>query len=118
LLFFVIISKKVDKGDYLREVLKDYIIALKDERFSDAHTIMEKRWKEYKKENHPLTKLLKGFINGATAFELVNRENFDGANRLWKVYEKYKPLLKEDIEEYELFLEADKILCELKQKRL
>jgi adenylate kinase family enzyme len=118
LLFFVIISKKVDKGDFLREVLEDFIKALEEERFSDAHEIMEKKWKEYKKLSHPLTKLLKGLINGATAFELVNRGNIDGANRLWEVYKKYKYLLKEGIEEYELFLKADKLLQTLKDTKL
>ena len=102
----------------MKEVLEDFIKALEDERFSDAHEIMEKKWKEYKKLSHPLTKLLKGLINGATAFELVNRGNIDGANRLWGVYKKYKPLLKEGIEEYELFLKADDILCLLKKERL
>ena len=102
----------------MKEVLGDFIKALEDERFSDAHEIMEKRWKEYKKLSHPLTKLLKGLINGATAFELVNRGNLDGANRLWGVYEKYKPLLKEGIEEYELFLKADKLLYSYKEQRL
>jgi len=94
----------------MNEVLKDFIKALDEERFSDAHEIMEKQWKEYKKKEHPLTKLLKGYINGATAFELVRRDKIDGAKRLWGVYEKYLPLLKEDIEEYELFKVADEKL--------
>jgi len=94
----------------MKEVLKDFIKALDEERFADAHEIMEKKWKEYKKLDHPLTKLLKGYINGATAFELVKRGKTEGAKRLWGVYEKYLPLLKEGIEEFELFEEADKKL--------
>jgi len=102
----------------MKEVLKDFIKALEDERFSDAHEIMEKKWKEYKKQDHTLTKLLKGFINGATAFELVNREKLDGAKRLWGVYEKYLPIMKEGIEEFELFKKADEKLQKLKEERL
>ena len=102
----------------MKEVLKDFIKALEDERFADAHEIMEKKWKEYKKQEYSLTKLLKGFINGATAFELVKREKLDGAKRLWGVYEKYLSIMKEGIEEYELFKKADEKLKKLKEQRL
>jgi len=102
----------------MKEVLKDFIKALEDERFADAHEIMEKKWKEYKKQEYSLTKLLKGFINGATAFELVKREKLDGAKRLWGVYEKYLYIMKEGIEEYELFKKADEKLKKLKEQRL
>ena len=102
----------------MKEVIKEFIDDLKSENFAGAHEVMEKRWKEYKKTSHPKTKLLKGFINGATAFELVKRRNQDGASRLWGVYEKYLPLLDESCEEYELFKRADEILQELKRERL
>ncbi len=102
----------------MREVIKEFIDDLKSEEFAKAHEIMEKEWKSYKRLSHPKTKLLKGFINGATAFELIKRGNFDGARRLWEVYEKYLPLLDESCEEYELFLKADEILKKLKKERL
>jgi len=104
----------------MKEVLTKFIDDLESERFASAHEVMEKKWKEYKKLSHPKTKLLKGFINGATAFELVKRGNIDGANRLWGVYEKYLALMSSDsdIEEFELFKRADKILQDLKKERL
>ncbi len=102
----------------MQKTLEEFITALDKENFAPAHEIMEKKWKEYKKNANPLTKLLKGFINGATAFELVKRGNLDGANRLWGVYEKYLPDLKEEIEEYKLFKVADEKLKKLKEERL
>jgi len=102
----------------MKETLQEFIKALNEDRFKDAHEIMEHQWKEYKKLNHPITKLLKGFINGATAFELIKRDNIDGASRLWATYEKYLPLMSDDIEEYELFFEANNILQTLKKDRL
>jgi len=102
----------------MKEVLTKFIDDLESERFASAHEVMEKKWKEYKKISHPQTKLLKGFINGATAFELVKRGNLDGANRLFGVYEKYLPLMSSDIEEFELFKRADRILQDLKKERL
>ncbi len=102
----------------MRKTLEVFIQHLKNERFAEAHEEMEQQWKQYKKQAHPLTKLLKGYINGATAFELVRREKMEGARRLWEVYEKYLPLLQEGIEEYALFTEADRLLQALKAERL
>ncbi len=103
----------------MKKTLKEFIECLNEERFANAHEVMEHKWKEYKKQNHPLTKLLKGFINGATAFELIKRGNIDGAKRLWKVYEKYLPLMSEGVvKKEELFKKADEILQSLKSERL
>ena len=102
----------------MRKTLQTFIQNLQDEAFADAHETMEQQWKLYKKENHPLTKLLKGYINGATAFELLRRGKSEGAVRLWGVYEKYLPALEEGIEEYTLFVEADRLLQALKKEQL
>ncbi len=102
----------------MKEILQAFIQNLKEERFAEAHEVMEHQWKVYKKCNHPLTKLLKGYINGATAFELLRRGKREGAERLWAVYEKYLPALQKGIEEYTLFVEADSLLQALKRERL
>ena len=102
----------------MRETLEIFIQNLKDREFSQAHENMEAQWKIYKREANPITKLLKGFINGATAFELVRRGKMDGAVMLWGTYEKYLPLMSSDIEEYELFVKADEILQEYKRRRV
>jgi len=102
----------------MEKTLKIFIQNLKDGEFAHAHEVMEHQWKAYKKSDHPLTKLLKGYINGATAFELVRRDKMEGAKRLWDVYEKYLPALQEGIEEYALFQKADSILQQLKKERL
>jgi len=102
----------------MKKTLEDFIDALENDEFKKAHEIMEKKWKEYKKQNHPLTKLLKGFINGASAFELVRKNNFEGAKRLWNTYEKNLDYLTKEIEEYNLFIKANTKLQKLKEDRL
>jgi len=102
----------------MQRTLTIFIQNLKDEEFAYAHEVMEHQWKQYKKQDHPLTKLLKGYINGATAFELLRRGKAEGAVRLWAVYEKYLPALQEEIEAYDLFCEADRLLQKLKEERL
>ncbi len=103
----------------MRETLNEFIQCLNEERFADAHEVMEQQWKEYKAIDHPLTKLLKGYINGATAFELIRRgRKIESAQKLWSVYEKYLPALQEGIEEYDLFIEADRLLQKLRHQRI
>jgi len=102
----------------MKKTLEDFIQNLEDREFASAHTTMENQWKIYKKDDNPITKLLKGFINGATVFELVRRGKIKGALGLWATYEKYLPLMQNDIEEYELFVKADALLQDYKKEML
>jgi predicted metal-dependent hydrolase len=102
----------------MKKALEIFIDDIENDRFVEAHEDLEGYWKSIRKTDHPLKNLCKGFINGATAFELVKRGNIDGANRLWQTYEKYLPIMVDGIENYELFKKADKILQELKLKSL
>ncbi len=98
----------------LKESLEKFIDDINQEQYSQAHEDMEEYWATIRKTDHPLKNLCKGFINGATAFELIKRGNNKGAKTLWSTYEKYLPIMKEGIDEYELFLEADQILQSIK----
>ncbi len=100
----------------LREALEIFIDDLLEGRFYDAHEDMEAYWHTIRKTDHPLKNLCKGLINGATAFELIRLERYEGARRVWQTYEKYRPLLCEGIEAYDLFMRADEILFHLKEE--
>ncbi len=102
----------------MQKALERFIWDLNHDLFSEAHEDLEAYWQTIRRTDHPLKQLCKGFINGATAFELLKRGKTDGARRLWAVYEKYLPLMQEGIENYSLFLEADEILQRLKKERL
>ena len=100
----------------LKETLLIFIKDLEEERFYDAHEDMEAYWHMIRKTDHPLKNLCKGFINGATTFELIRLERYDAARRVWKTHEKYLGLLEEEIEEYALFQKANEMLFSLKKK--
>jgi hypothetical protein len=102
----------------MQKALNIFIDDLLNDDFVAAHEDLEHYWHTIRKSDHPLKNLCKGFINGATAFELVKRGKIEGANRLWGTYEKYLVLMQEGIENYDLFLKADSILQELKRQRL
>ena len=98
--------------------LRRFIEEMENDRFYEAHEVLETYWHTIRKTDHPLKNLCKGFINGATAFELLKRGNREGAGRLWRTYEKYLPLMEEGVENYPLFKEADQLLRALKAERL
>ena len=100
----------------LKEALEIFIRDIEEERFYDAHEDMETYWHTIRKIDHPLKNLCKGFINAATAFELIRLERYDAAKRVWQTHEKYLHLLEESIEEYSLFFKANNILMTLRDK--
>ena len=100
----------------MKKHLQLFIDDIKNDKFYEAHEDLEHYWHTIRKTDHPLKNLCKGFINGATAFELIRRGNEKGARTVWKTHQKYLPIMKEGIENYELFKEADDLLQELKKK--
>jgi len=103
-------------GITLEKALHSFIHDISHDKFYEAHEHLEEYWHTIRKTDHPLKNLCKGFINGATAFELIKRGNHKGAITLWSAHEKYLVLMKEGIESYALFFSANEILFDLKQK--
>jgi len=73
---------------------KEFLDAIKNDKFVEAHEILEHNWKELKKIDKEKSNFLKGLINGATALALYKKGKTDGAKRIWEAYIKYKPLKK------------------------
>ena len=105
----------------LEGALKRYLTLLKSEDYFDAHEALEEAWHPLRKSNHPLKNLVKGLINGAIAFEHIqrNRENaYEKASKVINSFERHKHLLIEGIEYFELFEEACFEVEKLKQNLL
>ncbi len=72
---------------------QEFIEALDENRFFDAHEVLENIWFNKRFEDSNEVRLLKGFINAATSFELHKRGRKDASKRVWKNYLKYRQLL-------------------------
>lgn len=63
--------------------------------FLEAHEILEDQWRHYK--NNPTLRhesyILKGLINGATAFALKKLGRDSSANKVWGTFKKYESLI-------------------------
>ncbi len=97
--------------------IDQFIEEIKNERFVEAHEVLEISWKELKKTNTKEANLQKGLINATTAIALKLKGKESGAYRVWDTYLKYKPLInsvKSDLsEKYKI---AEKILEEKYEK--
>ncbi len=99
--------------------IDQYIEDVKNERFIEAHEVLESSWKELKKMNIEEANLQKGLINATTAIALKLKGKENGAYMVWETYLKYKSLIgsvESDLsEKYKI---AEKILKEKYNKYL
>ena len=71
-----------------------FIEYIKQQKFYEAHEILEELWYPKRKEKTPKVLVIKAFINASVAFELQKRGNSDGAIKVWNTYCKYAPLVE------------------------
>lgn len=107
------------KTPNLEEALEKYLLLLHEEKYFDAHEILEEAWHPLRKNQHPLRNLVKGLINGAICFEHIKRDKknaYEKASKVIKSFERHKYLSQEGIEYFELFEESCKRIENLKKR--
>jgi predicted metal-dependent hydrolase len=103
----------------MKAALEELIENIKKADYYAGHEDLETYWHTIRKTDEPLKNLIKGFINGVTAFELVRMGRMDAAHRVWRAHEKWRGrLLKEGIAHYDLFIKADRMLQKLHDEQL
>ncbi len=70
-----------------------FLLALDEERFYDAHEVLEELWFPLRFKECSEVKLLKGFINASVSFELMKKAKVKQSKQVWKNYLKYRQLL-------------------------
>jgi len=77
----------------MKHKIVEFKKCLDEKRFYDAHEALEESWFPRRFEKSDEVLLLKGFINASVSFELVKRGREQQAQKVWKNYLKYRPLL-------------------------
>jgi len=75
------------------QALEDFMLCLNEQRFYDAHEVLEAIWFPRRFEQNNEMKLLKGFINASVSFELIKKGRVESSKKVWKNYLKYRQLL-------------------------
>ncbi len=101
----------------LEGALKEYLKLLDEEKYFEAHEVLEEAWHPLRLNKHPLRNLAKGLINGAIAFEHLKRDRQNAHDKARKViasFERHKYLCTDEIEHSQLFTTACKKIEQLK----
>lgn len=73
--------------------IDNFVKCLEEERFYDAHEVLEEAWFPRRFEDSNEVKLLKGFINASVSFELYKKGKINQSRKVWMNYLKYRQLL-------------------------
>ncbi len=92
-----------------------FIDMILEEKFVEAHEVLEEDWKKLKKTKPITSNILKGFINAATALALYKRGNQEGFKRVWKTFLKYESLIDKHMENADILYEIRELLHIKKQ---
>lgn len=99
--------------------IEEFIKIVKEEKFVQAHEILEDDWRFYRKKGLKAEeKAIQGLINGATALALFFIKNRPASyEKVWKVFEKYEHYIDEaNLENIEKFHEAKELLQKINEK--
>ncbi len=74
----------------INKKIEEFVACIEEERFYDAHEVLEELWFPRRFEKCIEIELLKGFINAAVSFELIKRGRMAQSRRVWANYLKYR----------------------------
>ena len=77
----------------MHKYINNFILCIEEERFYDAHEVLEEVWFPRRFETDNEVKLLKGFINAAVSFELKKRGREKQSKKVWANYLKYRQFI-------------------------
>lgn len=77
----------------MKSKITKYLELIENERFYDAHEVLEEWWYPKRFEESDEVRLIKGLINAAVSFELVKKERLEASKKAWRNYLKYRALL-------------------------
>lgn len=99
--------------------IKEFISLVSNEKFEQAHEVLEDYWLEFKKSGQKEKALFyKGLINGATSIALIRRNRSQRAKDItWNAFLKYETFIeKMDQSNYGLYNEAINIIKTKREK--
>ena len=79
----------------MHKYIQEFTKCLHENRFYDAHEVLESVWFPRRFEDDKEVQLLKGFINASVSFELLKRGREKQSKKVWANYLKYRPCLFE-----------------------
>ena len=92
-----------------------FVKAIAHEKYYEATFLCLARWQNSVHKGKERD-ICKGFVNAAASFVHISRGKHDAARKVWQIYEKYRPLITEDVAEYPLLKAADTMLMKQRER--
>lgn len=73
----------------LKEKITEFKDCISNQKFYEAHEVLEELWFPIRKSKSEFSLVLKGFINGAVSMELYKRGKREQSGNIYRVYLKY-----------------------------
>lgn len=103
----------------LEGALRHYLQLLEEEQYFEAHEVLEEAWHPLRLRKDPIANYVKGFINGAIAFEHIKRNRKNMQRKAQKViasYERSKGMSLDSVPYPMLFAQAVQKIEALKRR--
>lgn len=71
------------------DALREYLALLKQERYFDAHEVLEEAWHILRRDNDSMTNCFKGLINASIALEHLKRNKAKSKRVAQLAYDSY-----------------------------
>ena len=77
------------------EQLKEVLTLLENDKFVEAHDLLENEWRKYKNDENTREEsfILKAFLNASVSFEIYKMGRINHYENLWNTYKKYEYLI-------------------------
>ena len=73
--------------------VEEFLLCIEEQRYYDAHEVLEEVWFPLRFKECNEVKLIKGFINASVSFELHKRGRIEQSKKVWGNYLRYRALL-------------------------
>lgn len=73
----------------MKQTIEKFKHLIEQQKFYEAHEILEEVWFPIRKTKNDCTLVLKGFINGAVSLELYKRTKTEQSKNVYQTYRKY-----------------------------
>ncbi len=73
----------------MKQIIEKFKQLIEEQKFYEAHEILETVWFPIRKNKNSCCLVLKGFINGAVSLELSKREKVIQSKSVYNTYVKY-----------------------------
>jgi DUF309 family protein family protein len=77
----------------ISDKIEEFLLCLDEQRFYDAHEVLEEVWFPLRFEKSEEVQVIKGFINASVSFELYKRGRVKQCKKVWRNYLKYRCLI-------------------------